>query len=554
MKLGSAQPIVRPTPEFAISPLRRRFVAFTVYLAFVAVQFYSADRSGNFWWYDSASHALNGVFLRDFFAGNGWSSPLAFTVSYFAQYPGITIGFYPPGFAALLAVFYAVFGVGHAAAQLCLSGATLVLALGTHALAIRCGTRFWPAFCAGLLAIGFPEMLIWSRQIQPELPAYAFVVWSIYFLLRWLDEQRPHQLLLAVVLFVFGLYVKQTVCFLAPVLLLIVIVERGWRVFRQRDVYTAAAIAIMLMVPLAVLTLTLGNFNMTQAAATPGMRSLLKSSTYYVQVLPQQVGWLPLIAALAGIVVLLRHDFASPRLRWLLVSWLATGLVFFTSIALKSPRFSTAILPVVAILAVVPLIYARVPRWADFAAVGVTATIAAYWLATVPALSLTGAREAAEVSARTAEPHSNILLLAHRSANFIFAMRVYTERSDVRMLRAEKLYTTYKISQHFGQAQGREMDASALLEDLAAHNVSTVVLQRGLWRNVTILQLLESLVHGPNFVLIESIKLELNPATEPVEFLDVYRRLDYRPRPEREIVLDIPLIGRRFSVPPRLRP
>jgi hypothetical protein len=530
-------------------PLLRRFAAFAVYLAFIAVQFYSADRSGNFWWYDSASHALNGVFLRDFFANNGWSSPLTFAVSYFVQYPGITIGFYPPGFAVLLAVFYAVFGVSHAAAQLCVSITTLVLALGIHALAIRCGMRFWPAFCAGLLAIGFPEMLLWGRQIQPELPAYAFAVWSVYFLFRWIDENRLWQVLLAVVLFVFGLYVKQTICFLAPVLLLIVIVGRGFGAFRQRAVYIAAAVAIVLMVPLAILTLTAGSFNLVQAVASPDKRSTLQAITYYAQVLPKQVGWLPLIAALVGIIVLLRRDFDLPRLRWLFIGWVAVGLVFFTSISLKSPRFSTAILPAVAVLAVVPFIYARVPRWADFAAIGATAAVVTYWLLTVPVPRVSGAREAAEVSATMAEPDSNILLLAHRSANFIFAMRAYTIRSDVRMLRAEKLYTKYKISQQFGQAQGSKMDADALLADLTARNVSMVVLQRGFWQNVPVLQLLADVVHSPNFVLLKSIKLEPHHAAEPVTSLDIYHRLDYRYQPEPDIVLDIPLIGGHFSVP-----
>ena len=158
-----------------------------VLLAFALALYATSDRSGGFWWFDSASHAFNGVFLHDFFRDREFSHPFEWAVRYFDQYPAITLGFYPPGFAILLVPFYWVFGPNQAAAQALMASASFALGAGTLRLARQCGWDFATALAASVVLVTFPEMLLWERQIQPEVAAYALTIWGCCLLLDWLD-------------------------------------------------------------------------------------------------------------------------------------------------------------------------------------------------------------------------------------------------------------------------------------------------------------------------------------------------------------------------------
>lgn len=136
-----------------------------VLLAFSLALFATADRSGSFWWYDSPSHAFNGIFLLDFFRDGGFWHPFEWSVRYFDKYPAITLGFYPPGFAILLLPFYWLFGPSQSAAQALMASAAFMLGFGVLRLGRQCGWEFAPALAAGVVLLTFPEMLLWERQI-----------------------------------------------------------------------------------------------------------------------------------------------------------------------------------------------------------------------------------------------------------------------------------------------------------------------------------------------------------------------------------------------------
>jgi hypothetical protein len=530
--------------------MREWVLAGTTYLLFSVVQYWTAEKSGNFWWFDSASHALNGVFIHDFVTSGAFGTPVEYTLSYFSKYPGLTIGFYPPGFASLLALCYGVVGVGHPGAQLCMSAATLALATGVFGIAKEAGLR-WPlALSSGLLAVAFPEMLLWGRQIQPEIPAYAFAVWSAFYFLRWLVSLRSRQLFLAAVLFVGGLYVKQTVAFLAPVYLLVMVSELGWTALRRRDVWIATAIGAILALPLLALTVAAGAFNLTQATTGPGGSSPWDAATYYLAALPNQLGWLPLTLTIVGLFGMATRAVSVPRpAARLLVGWVSIGLAFFTVISLKSPRFSTAVLPALAILSVLPFdCYLRNRRLADLAALGAALGITMFGFVMTPARSFLGPRAAAEYIAAVAPPDSNVLLLAHRSANFIYDLRAYTTRSDIRIVRAEKLYTKYRVSRDFGSPQDTGADQPEMLNEMRAHNIAFVVLERDFWDDIPSIHRLHTLVMHWPFEFVRSITLTDTEDPARNGNFDIYRRTHYQYQKEPETTVDLPLVGRHYTI------
>lgn len=87
-------------------------------LGCVALLFAQAPHGGAFYWSDSPRHALNGVFVMDLIKAMPLDDPTGYAYRYYAQYPALTILFYPPLFYAISAPFYAVLGVSHETALL----------------------------------------------------------------------------------------------------------------------------------------------------------------------------------------------------------------------------------------------------------------------------------------------------------------------------------------------------------------------------------------------------------------------------------------------------
>lgn len=96
--------------------------------------FLGAPTGGDFYWSDAPRHALNGVFVKDFLAAAPWDDPLGFAYRYYAQYPALTILFYPPLFYVTSAPFYAIMGVSQSTALFVIMFYYIAFALGAWRL------------------------------------------------------------------------------------------------------------------------------------------------------------------------------------------------------------------------------------------------------------------------------------------------------------------------------------------------------------------------------------------------------------------------------------
>lgn len=106
-------------------------------IAVLALLWWQSPRGGAFWWSDAARHALNAAFVTDLLRDLPWQDPAGYAYRYYAQYPALTILFYPPLLYALTAPFYALFGVSHEVALLVVFLHYFAFGLGCWRLA-RC--------------------------------------------------------------------------------------------------------------------------------------------------------------------------------------------------------------------------------------------------------------------------------------------------------------------------------------------------------------------------------------------------------------------------------
>jgi hypothetical protein len=352
------------------------------------------------------------------------------------------------------------------------------------------------------------------------------------------------------VLLVAGLYVKQTIAFGALAFAIMLLWQYGLSVFAKRGLWIAAAIGAVLLAPLAAITLRFGSMDMdlaTGAGAAQGPHSLWSSLGYYAGLLPDQAGIV--VVGLAALFLVL--EIAAPRRGWsdpLLVTSLVTfavGYVFFTAIHLKDERYTIHILAPLALFAVAALYRLMPARLAGPACFVFGLGVFVYGTAAVAVPRVDGHKAAAELVAALAPEHTTILFHGQRSASFIFNLRANSPRSDLHVLRAEKLLVHYR--------EGRGADTYALPVSRAEiesyfrrFRIRYVVFESGFWTDIKTIAMLQSVLSGADFHLVRVVSVTANTPHHDHE-LRIYRYDGPIDATMEPFAFDMPLIGSHFS-------
>ncbi len=512
----------------------------------VSFMFFTAPQDGEFWWSDAPRHALNGVFVRDLLADLPLSDPAGYAIDYYVRYPALTILFYPPLFYVFSAPFFAVFGVSPATALLPVMITYFALGAGTYALARR-----WlgppAALGAALVLVGAPEIALWGRQVMLEVPSYALLIWSVWALFRHLDGGRPAPLYGAAFLFLCALYVKQSVIFMAPALGLALVLYRGRDLVRDRHAWIAGGLFAIGLIPLAVLMLEFGQANVqsvsgVQDAVVP--RDSLAGWLWYLRRLPEQLGWLPLALAAAGLAAMA----AAPRWRlpWrdtaILLAWFGIGYLFFSAIDLKEARHSVFILFPVILVAVLFLERLLPPRPAAVATLAFGVGVVAATLAWFPPPSVAGYREAVEFVAARAPRDSVVMFAGKRDGSFIFNMRSHEERPDLAVVRADKMLLRIAVRRELG-VQEIDLSEAEIADRINRYGVHYVVAQRDFWTDLAPMARLAAVLASDRFEEVGRIAVAANVPTEDRELV-IYRNRGPVAEGGARISIDLPIIGR----------
>lgn len=516
-------------------------------LAVLVSLLYLGASSGNtFSWSDAPRHALNGVFVKDLFAAAPFHDPAGYAYSYYAKYPALTILFYPPLFYAISAPFYALFGV---------SEHTALLVVGLHYVAFAWGSfrlfRFWlgqwQALAATVMLVTAPEIAFWGRQVMLEIPSLAFAVWSAVVFTRYRREGRPSLLYWALVLLVLAMYTKITAAFLAVVYLAMLVSERRGALLRDRHAWGAAILSVVGLVPLIVLTLKFGQANMQSAtgiADSLASRSTLAGWTWYLERLPEQLGWPLVVAAVVGLAVLLarrRMDGfeKGDLLFWGL--WFLFGYLFFSAIDLKEARHSLFILPPVVLAAVLGISSLLPARAALPASAVLAALVLGQTVFLRPVHYVGGYAEAADIVARKAARGTAVLFSGYRDGSFVFNMRAREDRSDLSVVRADKILLNVAVRRELGVKE-KELDEADISERIDGLGIEYVVVQPGFWNDLAVMQRFERVMASEQFEEVARIKTPANYPVQEKELVVYRNRHPLKASSKQEI--ELPIIGR----------
>lgn len=522
-------------------------------LLLVVVAIFSQARLAyEFFYSDAPRHALNGAFILDLVKDFPIHGPVQWAYNYYAQYPALTILFYPPLYPAVLAIAYALFGISQASAVIVNALFYLALVAGTYRLAIRYVDRL-PAFAAAVIVGAAPEIAFWGRQIMTDVPATALLVWSAEFFLAYQAAQRRRDLYLGAILAAAAVWLKITVCFLLPVMAIGVVLLDGRNVWRRPRNWVVMVGMILVMLPLIWLTLHFGQTNVESVAGVPdgaASRTSVANWLWYARHMPEQIGWPVAIAAALGlgigVVRLVRHK-RLPKHWVFLVAWTSVGYLFFSAIDLKDPRFTIPILPPVAVIGVWGVCRLRPgrPRWAYPALAAIALVTLVMTLVYRPPLYVSGYAQIVKEVSRQVPQDSNIVFSGYRDGAFIFAMRAIGDRPDVDVIRADKILLNIAIRRSTGVEQ-KHLTRSQIAKRITQQKASYVVAQDDFWTDLVEMQRLQSVLHSKQFTPVAHYRMKTNFNAHD-KAITVYRNNAELPakRPARSI--DLPAIDRTVS-------
>lgn len=491
-------------------------LAVAVIFIAATILFLTAPQIGDFSWPESPRNALDGAFVLDLVKEHPFHDPVGWAERYYYQYPALTILFYPPLLHACLAVFYAIFGVGHASALACVAVFSFVLALGLYVLA----RRIMPpaaALATSLLMFAAPEFVKWSQQVMLEIPMMALGVWASFFMLRYMDTGKWQHLLISATFILAAAYTKQIALIIGLAMAVTLVVSQGWRdVLSRRHVWLVAIYLVFSLVPLAILLVKFGKFNIAivveHERATINRLSL-EGLFWYADKFPKMLGY-PLFT-LAALGVLgcafikawrpLRNDFL------LYASWLIIGYMAMTAIDTKEVRHGLYLavpLVVVAGLCLHKLLGAF-PGAGTLLPV-VSVVLLAITLLTTSTPRIGGYNAAANYIVSHAPPNARVLFVGNQDGSFIFNVRAHEERRDISIIRADKIFLNVAMNADWG-LHPRDysfVQVERMLDDLA---ISYVVTIPRMWaKEAVVMEELSNILESEHFQEVARVVLDGN--------------------------------------------
>lgn len=512
--------------------------------------FLGAPTGGDFYWSDAPRHALNGAFVKDFLVSAPWSDPSDFAYRYYAQYPALTILFYPPLFYVISAPFYALLGVSHGTALFIVMLHYIAFTFGAWRL-FSFWLPGWRSVAATVMLVASPEIAFWGRQVMLEVPAFAFLIWSTVFFTLYRREGKAYMLYWSIALLVLAMYTKISVAFMALAFVGTLLIERRTALLKDKHIWISGLLGVIALIPLVILTMKFGQANAQSvtgiADATVG-RDSFSGWVWYLSQMPEQIGWFVCVAALFGLVTAVvgrRMITTIKQGDWLFWGlWALCGYLFFSVIDLKEVRHSVFILPPVVMMASAMLLQLSTWGWSRIAVVAWVGLPLAVLIQTAlfrPVYFVGGYASATDFIARNAPRDSRVLFSGYRDGSFIFNMRCREDRRDLGVVRADKLLLKIAVRRELGVTE-KNISEAELGGQINRLGIQYVVAQPGFWADLEAMQRLERLLASSQFKEVARFDTPANYNAQERQLI-IYQNLGPVSENKSGLRIDLPIIG-----------
>lgn len=497
---------------------------------------------------------MDGVFVLDFLRAMPLDRVVDFTKEYYAQYPALSIGYRPPLFPFVEAVFNGVFGVNTWSSRLAIVAFAIGGVSAWYALVKRiydCKTAFWSA----LLLATTPYLVQWGWYTMGEIPLLAMAMITAYFFYRYSESQAAKYLYLTTIFFCLTAWTKQTSIFLG-LWFVAYLAYRGQLLsfFKRKESWIAIGIAALLLIPLALITLWLGDLNIQQSvgstasSGTPSRLSLDNLLVLWSTLGVYHLAVPVLLLSIVGIALsIIKRDRRAVFFALLILS----TYLFFSFIAGKNPRYSIFWIPAFTLFAALVAFYpggkvARIVATVALAAAVLANVIQTYRMQPQYA---TGYDQAATFVLQNSKSPT-VFFDGYNNGYFTYFMRAADSEKSMHVLRADKLLSSSAINPNIWLEVHARSDAD-IQRMLDQYGIDLIVVEDRDVSGIQIHQRFRQFLQTPRFQRLITIPVRSNRNNLRVQQLIVYRYLDAKPLTAEYLTLKLPVVGQEVRI--RLR-
>jgi hypothetical protein len=512
---------------------------------------------------------MDGAFFRDFFVDLPLLDIYGYVTSYFGQYPALSIGYRPPVFPAVEGVFNLLLGVNMWSSRLSLLAFGVAGVLALYAT-VRQVYGQSAALAAAALYATAPFVVKLGWYTMAEIPVVSVALVTAFFYQRYIATGSTGALWGTVLAAVVAVWTKQTAVFLALWLIIHQIGAGGFvRQLRQRRVWLATVVGIILLVPLLVITLWLGDQNLAQSIgllllgienAYAGLadslpyrlqpdRLLLRLRQLYEVHLEAPT----LVLSVLGLLwALLRRDGRV----WFWLSLIIAVYLFFTYLRGENSRYPVFWIPAFAVLASVPLSYLRGRSARGFRLYAGALLVACGWQVWAiyqsnPKYATGYEAAAAYVLAKSASP--TVFFDGYNNGYFVYFMRALDEERSMYVLRGDKLLSSTAIAGR-NRLEVHAEGVDDILDIFDRYGPQYIVVEDKNTIGIPVHGKLRNLLRErTRFRLVEAIPVDTgSPSTrEPLEgvTLLIYEDMERKVPSEGILELRLPVVGQTLRIP-----
>jgi 4-amino-4-deoxy-L-arabinose transferase-like glycosyltransferase len=404
---------------------------------------------------DEPAHYVTGLMMRDYIATFPWQSPMPFATDFYAHYPMVAIGHWPPLFYLVQALWMLPFGESRVSILLLMATISSV----TATILFHAWRPLFGAAVAGTLAVCFliaPVVQEYSRAVMAETVVTLLAVLATLSYARYLQTERA----LAAILFGLtasaAILTKPTGLALGLLPPLAVIAARKLYLVKRGSFWLPLLIVLPLCGPWYILTADLARDGWTGVYDPSWL--LRHPAAHNAMAVATLAGVPVFVAALAGLALAARsqpvHESRALQMHLAAMAALLVSTLVFLSfvVPVQDRRHLIPALPALLALAVAATLFlargARLPlvRRAATAVLVVAALgTLAVQAARVRPKPRTGADAAAALIASRPELSHSVFLVSSEGfgeAVFIAELAALDERPEHRVLRASKVLST----------------------------------------------------------------------------------------------------------------
>ncbi|HYN08750.1 MAG TPA: glycosyltransferase family 39 protein [Vicinamibacterales bacterium] len=500
---------------------------------------------------DMPRYMMNGAFLADFLlSGEAWTPHeiFRFAERYYAQYPALSLGHHPPLLPAVLASVYAVVGI-----SVFWSRVTILVFFVVAAWAMFSMTRRLyderVAVWATLLFVTNPAVTSYGQVVLSEMPMLTLVLLAMDALGRFSESGRARHYAWFVIAAVASLYAKQLAIFMVPAYLVYLLMYSGWRRLIKRDVLGLTLLGLLASLPMAAITFILSpeNVAVVRFISSTG-RGLMFAQSLLWTILGAQLTVPIFLLVLAGVVLsIVRRDRRIlVGLAWTL--GVLAAVVYLTGRS-GPERYAMVAVPGYFLCAAAVCAAARSKRarWTAAAVLG-AAVIYQVWLGrNVRPHGAEGYEAAAQYVLSHGESPTILFSGPVDTGYFVFFVRKHDPRAQHIVLRADKIFTTSRMSR--SSVEDRINDRHEIYVLLRRYGTRFVVIEDRT-SDSHVLEWLREELKTERFIERHRIPVGTSDRRLRGVSLAIYEYRDTQPPdPAAELELHVPLVGRQVRVP-----